>query len=175
MGQARIEICSVEESELLLRGLDLALIILSMDQRLYEGLSFRSRPLLKVPIVLAIIFWSCILCIVMSQTMIAEVMFPGEAYIGLLFFLYLFGVGAAYYFSLSIIVDSEGLTIIGPASFSSYGWDEVLGVEVLNPYFPGYEVSTKFGAFGFSGFVFSEHRRLYDVIMAYSRHGDLGS
>ena len=152
----------------------MALIILYMDHRLYEGLSFRSRTLLKVPIVLAIVFWSCILCIVMSQTMIAEVMFPGEAYIGLLFFLYLFSVCAAYYFSLSIIVDSDGLTIIGPASFSSYGWDDVLGVEVLNPYFPGYEVSTKFGAFGFSGFVFSEHRRLYDVIMTYSRHGDLG-
>ena len=145
-----------------------------MDHRLYEALSFRSRTLLKVPIVMAMAFWSTILFIVMSQTMIAEVMFPGEAYIGLLFFLYLFGVGAAYYFSLSIIVDSDGLTLIGPASFYSYGWEEILGVEVLNPYFPGYEVSTKFGAFGFSGFVFSEHKRLYDLIAIHSRHGDLG-
>ena len=145
-----------------------------MDNRLYEGLSFRSRPLLKVPIVLALVFWSFVLFIVMSQTMIAEVIFPGEAYIGLLFFLYLFGVGMAYYFSLSVIVDSDGLTLIGPSSFYSYGWEEILGVEVLNPYFPGYEVSTKFGAFGFSGFVFSEHKRLYDLIALHSLHGDLG-
>ena len=27
-------------------------------------------------------------------------------------------------------------------------------------------------AFGFSGMVFSEHQRLYDLIVAYSKHGD---
>ena len=108
-----------------------------------------------------------------SLAMFGEHLMPAQAWLGLIFFLYLFGALGAYYSSVSITVDSGGLTLIGPASFRWVPWGDVVGVSVMNPYFPGYEVSTREGGFGFSGMVFQEHRRLYDLIVAYSRKGDV--
>ena len=117
-------------------------------------------------------FWTLMLMLVVNLAVFGEHFMPAQAYLGILFFLYLFGIVSFYYFSISITVDTGGVTIIGPGSFRWVPWKDVLSVSVMNPYFPGYEVITRGEAFGFSGMVFSEHQRLYDLIVAYSKHGD---
>ena len=143
-----------------------------MIHPLKKGLNFRTRLAMRVPIMLAASFWVLMLLLVTSLAVFGEHFMPAKAYLGIAFFLYLFGFVSVYYFSISITVDTGGVTIIGPGSFRWVPWKDVLSVSVMNPYFPGYEVITRGEAFGFSGMVFSEHQRLYDLIVAYSRHGD---
>ena len=144
----------------------------TMTHPLKTGFSFRTRLAMRIPIALAVGFWCLMLMLVVSLAVFGEHFMPATAYLGILFFLYLFGFVSIYYFSISLTVDTGGITIIGPGSFRWVPWRDILSVSVLNPYFPGYEVTTRGEAFGFSGMVFSEHQRLYELIVAYSKHGD---
>lgn len=143
-----------------------------MTHPLKIGFNFRTRLAMRIPIMVGISFWTLMLMLVVNLAVFGEHFMPPQAYLGILFFLYLFGLVSFYYFSISITVDTGGVTIIGPGSFRWVPWKDVLSVSVMNPYFPGYEVITRGEAFGFSGMVFSEHQRLYDLIVAYSKHGD---
>ena len=143
-----------------------------MTHPLQKGFNFRTRLAMRVPILMAGAFWVLVSMLLVSLAVFGEHFMPAQAYFGVLFFLYLFGFVAVYYFSISITADAGGLTLIGPGTFRWVPWKDVLCVSVLNPYFPGYEVTTRGPAFGFSAMVFSEHQRLYDLIVAYSKHGD---
>ena len=110
---------------------------------------------------------------VLAQTFLSEHLVPGPIYVSLAFFVYFFVTSIFYYFHFRIVMDEEGVVILGASTVNCYAWDDVIGVEVANAYFPGYQVHTRGGGFGFSGLVFKEHRDLYRMVTAYSRRGDM--
>ncbi|MEE2961437.1 MAG: hypothetical protein VYA34_11885 [Myxococcota bacterium] len=134
---------------------------------------FEPRRALKVPIILALIFWSIIALFLISEALLTNMELHPQSLIGLSFFLYLFGNRLRYYSQQMILVDMDGLIIMESGKLEAFSWNEVVGVEMSHPIWPGYHILTKRGSIDFSGFVYKEHQQLYDYIVTFSRKGAL--
>ena len=144
-----------------------------MAHPLNKGFSFRTRLAMRIPIALAVGFWALMLMLVLNLAVFGEHFLPATAYLGILFFC-IFWIRKHL---LLLDIHDRGHRWdyhCGTRIVSMASWRDIISVSVLNPYFPGYEVTTRGEAFGFSGMVFSEHQRIYELIVAYSKHGDRG-
>ena len=84
---------------------------------------------MKVPIILALIFWSIIALFLISEALLTNMELHPQSLIGLSFFLYLFGNRLRYYSQQMILVDMDGLIIMESGKLEAFSWNEVVGVE----------------------------------------------
>ena len=144
-----------------------------MGHTLHTTHRFEPRRAVKVPIILALMFWSIISLLMIAEALFANMQLHPQSLIGLSFFLYLFGGSLRYYSQQMILVDIDGLIIMDSGKLETFSWNEVVGVEMSHPIWPGYHILTKRGWIDFSGIVYKEHRQLYDYILTFSKKGAL--
>jgi hypothetical protein len=122
---------------------------------------FSTRPALRAATVIALCFWLLVTVGVVLAALSQSAAVTLGTIFGLLFFDLLFLASSLYYHHRRIIVDNEGIVVTGAMSFREYPWHEVLHVNPDPGYFPGYEVVTRRGVFGFLGIEFPGSKRLF--------------
>jgi len=134
-----------------------------------EGIIFRPRLAFRVPVVLALVFWLGVGITQLVADILSGMVTPLPVYGSILLFVLFFLMVVFHYHHFAIQVDLTGVSVVGAASFKSFGWREIIRVEGDHSFFPGCRIYSRSGdGFGFSGLVFEEHRTLVELIQLYS-------
>lgn len=133
------------------------------------GIIFRPRLAFRVPVVLALVFWVGVGVTLLVTDILSGMGTPLPVYASILLFVGFFLAVVFHYHHFAIQVDLTGVSVVGAASFKSFGWREIIRVEGDHSFFPGCRIYSRSGdGFGFSGLVFEEHRALVELIQLYS-------
>ena len=134
-----------------------------------EGIIFRPRLAFRIPVVLALVFWLGVGITLLVTDILSGMVTPLPVYASTLLFVLFFLMVVFHYHHFAIQVDLTGVSVVGAASFKSFGWREIIRVEGDHSFFPGCRIYARSGdGFGFSGLVFEEHRTLVELIQLYS-------
>ena len=134
-----------------------------------EGILFRPRLAFRIPVIFALVFWMSTGVSLFLLDVISSVAIPNQTYATVALFTLFFLMVVFHYHHFVIQVDLTGVAVVGAASFKAFLWTEIIEVDGGNSFFPGAQVYTRSGeAFGFSGLVFQEHKRLLELITLYS-------
>lgn len=122
---------------------------------------FRPALWLRVPVAAALSCWIA----VMLAAVVGHLSLPLQVWVSMGFFVALFTLVGAYYWSMRITVDEYAVTYKGMLAFRSYAYDDILEVRVTPaPGLTNYDVRTRWDGLCFSSLI-AGHRDLAKMIV----------
>lgn len=128
---------------------------------------FGTATWLRLSTIVALVFWLLVSAWALAEGLLRGSAIPGHLYVALAFFDFLFVVTTLYYHHRQIVVDEDGVTVLGALSFAYYTWGDILRVEPEGGGLPGWQVLTRRGRFGFSPIELPGHARLRRLLERY--------
>jgi hypothetical protein len=124
-----------------------------------ENRVFRASLIIRAMVLAALATW----LLVLGAAVVAKL--PSYLFATIAFFIAFFCLFAAYYCSMTYVVDEYGVTYRGATDFVHFAWEDI--VQVNDSEFPlgGWYVSTRNGGFVLPAFV-TDHRVLVDLIVS---------
>jgi hypothetical protein len=123
--------------------------------------TFRFRAVIRYIVLAAIYFWVGVLLMLVALRGATD-----RAFLSAAFFIGLFGLAFALYSTTRIVVDEEGVTLMGFRSALTLPFSDIVKVDVKEGLsgLTNYEIVSRHGMLSFNS-LFENHQRLLDLIV----------
>jgi hypothetical protein len=126
--------------------------------------TFRTRPVLRIAVAVAAVFWAAILAYLLQFPEVTA-----KTFLSAFAFLAFFVLFSAYYDRLAVTVTPEGILFTGMWRRAAIPFEEIVKVEIWpGPAMTIYDVVTRRGPLHFSSW-FAGHRELLGLLVEKAR------